>query len=284
MNTKRLLLLTTSLVLGMSLICKDPQPVQAKCDSFESCRKSVGKPQISIPDIKQIDPTNKNSEIRKGGRNIDPTNPQSETREQLRNLAQKRRELIHLGRQSCIATANNVIDSNVNYRSDNLNKGLTESEKKYLRPWFEKEIDLDSIEVWWGASLNKEMKVGNVSLWVASDAQTFGNKIYVSQDHKRGDTRQLILLAHELVHTVQVKRLGGVDKFCEEYMNGWSRAFVDYKKDSYADNTMEKEAQDVEFRFTQWLAKELPITDRYYRIPRPNSSNHRTIAVPASFQ
>jgi hypothetical protein len=64
MNTKKLLLLlTTSLVLGISLICKDPQPAQAKCKSSDfQCR------------------------LQKAGREVDPTNPQSGTREILRNV------------------------------------------------------------------------------------------------------------------------------------------------------------------------------------------------------
>jgi hypothetical protein len=264
MNTKKLLLLfTASLVLGISLIYQDHQAGQAKCkkwDPFCSIKKS-------IPTV---------NEIRKGGRNIDPTNPQSETRQQLRDLDQKRREVMHLGRQGCIATANNVINSNTSYR----NKRLTKSEKRYLRPWFEKEIDLDSIEVWWGATLNKKMKIGGTTLWVAPDAQTFGNKIYVRQNHKIGDTLQLITLAHELVHTLQAKRLGGVDRFCEEYMNNWSNA------SSYEDNIMEKEAQDVEFKFARWLEQKLPKTEQAYIIKSRNSSNYRTVTVkvPTSFQ
>lgn len=277
MNTKKLLLLTTSLVLGMSLIYKDPQPVQAKCHKGNpicNIKKSIP----TINDLKQIDPTNKNSEIRKGGRSIDPTNPQSETRQQLRDLDKQTRELIHLGRQGCIAKANNVIDSNLNYRSGN--HGLTESEKRYLRPWFGKKIDLDSVEVWWGADLNGEMKIGKTTVWVASTAQTFGNRIYIKEDHKIGDTQQLIIVAHELVHTLQAKRLGSVDKFCEEYMNGWSNGF------SYEDNIMEREAQNVEFRYAQWLAQKLPKTDSFYTIRHPNSSNHRTVTVevPSEFQ
>jgi hypothetical protein len=49
MNTKKLLLLfTTSLVLGMSLICKDPQPVQAKCRNWDpTCKIKKSIPRIS---------------------------------------------------------------------------------------------------------------------------------------------------------------------------------------------------------------------------------------------
>ncbi len=50
MNTKRLLLLlTTSLVLGISLIYKDPQPVQAKCRNGFIC--NIKK---SIPTVNEI--------------------------------------------------------------------------------------------------------------------------------------------------------------------------------------------------------------------------------------
>jgi Domain of unknown function (DUF4157) len=276
MTTKKLLLLfTTSLVLGISLICKNPQPVQAKCQKWDPTCK-IKKSIPTINDLKQIDPTNKNSEIRKGGRSIDPTNPQSETRQQLRDLDQQRRELIHLGRQGCIATANKVIDSNGNYRSGN--QGLTESEKRYLRPWFGKHIDLDSVEVWWGATLNEEMKIGGTTVWEGSDAQTFGNRIYIKEAHKTGNTKQLILLAHELVHTLQAKRLGSVDNFCEKYMNSWSKAL------NYEDNIMEREAQNIEFRYAQWLAEKLPKTNYSYTIRHPNSSNYRTVEVSSEFQ
>ncbi len=80
MNTKKLLLLlTTSLVLGISLICKDPQPAQAKCKSWDiQCRlQKAGR---------EVDPTNPQSGTRKILRNVDPTNPQSGTREILRNV------------------------------------------------------------------------------------------------------------------------------------------------------------------------------------------------------
>ncbi|MGE0680768.1 MAG: hypothetical protein AB7P69_07650 [Candidatus Binatia bacterium] len=124
---------------------------------------------------RKLDPTYENSAIREGGRRIDPTNPQSETRRQLRAFDEQRRELMHLGRQGCIAKANSVIDSNINQRS---NRGLTEQEKRYLRPWFAKHIDLDRVTVSWNASLNGEMRVGGQVVWVASSAQTFGNRVF----------------------------------------------------------------------------------------------------------
>jgi hypothetical protein len=62
MNTKKLLLLlTTSLVLGISLICKDPQPVQAKCRSWDlTCTKPIRIPPISIP-LPSVGSTNSES-------------------------------------------------------------------------------------------------------------------------------------------------------------------------------------------------------------------------------
>lgn len=186
------------------------------------------------------------------------------------DIDRKRIDLLHLGGQGCRAKANDVIASN---RSG---VKLTELEKRYLRPWFGKRINLDAVRVSWGASLNDEMKIGNWTVWVASDAQTFGYRVFVRERHKNGNTAQLITLAHELTHILQYENAGrGLLKFCQRYMSSYSDA------GGYFSST-EAEAFNLDFRFAQWISdKRLPSWNgRAIRYEHGMPNNSRTVTVP----
>jgi len=171
---------------------------------------------------------------------------------------------MHLGGQGCRAKANDVMSR---FRS---NRGLTPLEKKYLSPWFGKQINLNRVTVFWGANLNSEMKVAGETFWVASGAQTFGYRVFFRERHDSGDTKQLISLAHELVHTVQHEQLGGLTRFCQKYMDGYVNA------GSYEDNPMERQAYDTEYRFALWLGSVPSTTGRVVRIENAVPNNYRS--------
>ena len=127
---------------------------------------------------------------------------------------------MHLGGQGCRAKANDVMSR---FRST---RGLTPLEKRYLDPFFGKHINLDRVTVYWGANLNSEMKVGEQNgFCVASGARTFRYRAFFRERHDApGNTRQLVDLAHEFVHTIQHEQLGGLTRFCQKYMDGYFNA------------------------------------------------------------
>lgn len=126
-------------------------------------------------------------------------------------------------------------------------RGLDHTEKFYLRQWYGDLVD--HVTVHWGARLPKGIK----GITVSSVAQTFGRHLYIASDREPGNPYQLILLAHELVHTNQVEQLGSLKKFYRAYVNGWVKADFDY----FA-NDFERAAYDTEIRFANWLGRAYP--------------------------
>ncbi|MDV2994599.1 MAG: hypothetical protein N4J56_004253 [Chroococcidiopsis sp. SAG 2025] len=85
-------------------------------------------------------------------------------------------------------------------------------------------------------------------------AQTYCRRIYIEDSYKPRDSRQLALLAHELVHSRQCQQLGGISQFGYHY-------FKEYKKagQNYANNIMESVANNFENQFAGWLSQQLAV-------------------------
>lgn len=153
------------------------------------------------------------------------------------------------------------------------NRGLSHTEKYYLRPWFGDIVD--KVTVFWGAKLNSAIKVGGKTVAVASSAQTFGYRIYIKERRKTGDSQQMVLLAHELLHTWQFERYGkSLRKFSRAYMNGYFKS-----GGNYADNPLERYAFDFEIRYAQWLGKNFPNSKSGSIVYRTGSPNQKRTAI-----
>lgn len=128
---------------------------------------------------------------------------------------------------------------------------LDEIQKYYLRPHFGNLVD--EVTVVYNARLMDEIVAASFRIDVGkSNAQVYGNKIYVSAEYKPGDIEQLILLAHEMVHVKQYKELGSLEKFGYNYFKEYKRAGQNYRA-----NKMEREAFEFERKFANWLYEEL---------------------------
>ncbi len=196
---------------------------------------------------------------------LDPTNPDSQLNEELANLDRLRLDMMHLGGQGCKVKARDVASDN------RLGVRLTRYERYFLEPWFGDKLDLGRVRVHWNARLNDEMKIGGWTVWVAPSAQTFGYNIYFAEQHDEGNPWQLIGLFHELMHTFQYVRMGGLTRFCQKYMDGWTNGGADYYK-----NWMEKEAFDNQSKFVASLQDLHSVTGEYYQYHSSNPYNRRT--------
>lgn len=128
---------------------------------------------------------------------------------------------------------------------------LDEIQKYFLRPHFGDLVDRvqviynsQLVDDWIAASFR--IKVGH------SNAQVYGNRIYIKGGYKAADIDQLILLAHELVHVQQYEELGTLEKFGSEYFQEYKRGGQLYKK-----NVFEQEAFAFEAEFRRWLKEEM---------------------------
>jgi len=124
---------------------------------------------------------------------------------------------------------------------------LDNVQKRYLRRYF---LDyIDRVTVIYNAQMMDRWVFGNVAVHfgeIESIAQTYCDRIYLRDDYKSEDIRQLSLLVHEMVHVRQCFQNGGLDQFGYQY-------FVEYKraKQKYENNLMEREAYDLQNRFAQ---------------------------------
>ncbi len=140
---------------------------------------------------------------------------------------------------------------------------LDREQKQFLRPLFGDLVD--RVTVVYGAQLldrwshdGKETHIGGVD----SSAQTYCERIYVREAYQAHDTDRLVLLAHELTHSQQCERLGGIGQFGSEYFQGYYRAGQRYQH-----NPLEKSARAMEERFTHQLCERIgcpPRSGRYY--------------------
>ncbi|MBD2177771.1 DUF4157 domain-containing protein [Pseudanabaena sp. FACHB-1998] len=122
---------------------------------------------------------------------------------------------------------------------------LNNVQKRYLRRYF---IDyIDRVTVIYNAQMMDRWVLGNIAVHfgkVESIAQTYCDRVYLRDQYKPDDVKQLAVLAHEMVHVRQCEQNGGLDQFGYQY-------FVEYKRSSqkYENNVMEREAYDLQNRF-----------------------------------
>jgi hypothetical protein len=140
---------------------------------------------------------------------------------------------------------------------------LDEGQKSYLRPLFGDLVD--RVTVVYQAQLldrwshgGKETHIGGVD----SSAQTYCDRIYIRAPYRSGDTDRLVLLAHELTHSQQCERAGGIGRFGEHYFQGYYKG-----GQTYQNNPLEKSARLMEKKFTRQLCYTIgcpPSSGRYY--------------------
>lgn len=139
------------------------------------------------------------------------------------------------------------------YANNVSSQELDNIQKEYLRPYFGSLVD--RVEIAYNAKLMEDwlhtdfkIDIGQVD----AVAQTYCQRIYIEDSYKPRDYRQLIILAHELVHSGQCQQLGGASQFGYHY-------FKEYKKagQSYINNLMEIMADKFEKQFAGWLSQQL---------------------------
>lgn len=126
-------------------------------------------------------------------------------------------------------------------------QGLDETQKRFLRQRYGGLVD--QVSVRYGArmmsewcALGKCVNLGGVD----SAAQTYCDRIYVSDPYKPNDADQVVLLAHELRHSQQCRERGGEGSFGFHYFREYKRA-----GQNYANNSMEVDAVNVARDFTR---------------------------------
>ena len=122
-------------------------------------------------------------------------------------------------------------------------QSLDEMQKRYLRPHFGDLVD--RVVVIYNANLMDEWSAFGYRVDLGeSAAQTYCNRIYLDDPYQARDLNQIILLAHEMVHSRQCESYGGAGGF------GW-HYFKEYYEggNSYRNNRLEREAFEFEARF-----------------------------------
>lgn len=110
-----------------------------------------------------------------------------------------------------------------------------------LRPFFGDLVDTTVVH--WDALIIDEWHIGSKTIQFPFNvlAQTFAGHIYYDDSVRPGDISQVAVLGHELAHTEQAERLGGLGGFAEEYCREFYRS--DF---SYENNALEIEAEERE--------------------------------------
>ncbi len=120
---------------------------------------------------------------------------------------------------------------------------LADTQRSALRPYFDDLVD--RVRVVWDAKLLDQWAVGRYALRPSNwGGQSYGDRIYLNQPMRPGDAGQLQLLAHELVHSRQTERFGGLEGFGYEYFKGYYLAGL-----SYEGNGLEREAIEFQAEF-----------------------------------
>ncbi len=130
-------------------------------------------------------------------------------------------------------------------------QGLDAIQKQYLRPHFGDLVD--RVVVVYSSVLMEDWVAASFKINVGeSNAQVYGDRIYIKDIYRPGDLQQIVLLAHELYHCKQYEELGSLSKFGYHY-------FLQYKKgdENYEKNIFEQEAFKFEKYFANWLIKEV---------------------------
>lgn len=137
--------------------------------------------------------------------------------------------------------------------NNGVSQWLDETQKRYLRPYFGGLVD--RVVVIYNAKLMDDWLNAGFKIDIVpgeSAAQTYCERIYVDGPYKPGDSGQITLLAHELIHSRQCEQFGGAGKFGYYYFREFNRA-----DQSYESNKLEMEANDFERQFAGWLSNQL---------------------------
>lgn len=127
-----------------------------------------------------------------------------------------------------------------------------------LAPWFP-DLDLSTVRIRTSCRLppNRFDTEGHIY------AMTFGSTIYWRDQFDEGDPKELVRLAHELVHVDQVRRYGGESSFACAYGRGYVEgggALPAYFDDvgAYHRNPLEAEAYRFEAQFRDERGRVVP--------------------------
>lgn len=118
-----------------------------------------------------------------------------------------------------------------------------------LQPWFP-ELDLGSVRL----RTRCRLPANRFDTTGGTYAMTFGTTIYWRDEFDADDPKELVRLAHELVHVDQVRRLGGESGFACAYGEGYldgSGELPPYLDEitAYHRNPLEAEAYTFESQF-----------------------------------
>ncbi|MEP0915072.1 DUF4157 domain-containing protein [Leptolyngbya sp. GB1-A1] len=131
---------------------------------------------------------------------------------------------------------------------------LDEYQKRYLRPHFGNLVD--NVVVFYNVPPLDDWQILGMTINNShTDAQTFCERIFVNGQYNSTNRNQLVLLAHELMHSQQCQRVGGIERFGYEYFRAYKRANLNYDNIS-----LEQEAYAFDARFEEWLNLQLADT------------------------
>jgi len=131
--------------------------------------------------------------------------------------------------------------SEIMYRTNGSAQALDYEQKRWLRPLHGSLVDRVSViynsrmmERWGIPGTGKDVVLNSPE----SEGQRYCNRIYIRASYQPGNVDQIYLLAHELEHSAQCERLGGMGKFGWHYFREYKRAGM-----SYENNKFESEAR-----------------------------------------
>jgi hypothetical protein len=132
--------------------------------------------------------------------------------------------------------------SRIMYQSNGSSRPLDDEQKRWLRPLFGSIVDRVAVvynsrmmERWGIPGTGKDIVLNSSE----SDGQTYCDRIYLRNSYRYGDIDQIYLLAHELEHSAQCERLGGMQRFGWHYFKEYKRAGLNYEN-----NKLEREARE----------------------------------------
>jgi len=138
-----------------------------------------------------------------------------------------------------------------NHNPDGNKVHLDSKQKDALKSTFENLVD--NVWILYDATLIDKFEISDWEIGASSNAQTYGRRIYLkSPKVDYSDTsdwqKQVILIAHEMVHVQQFEKAGSRRKFGEMY-------FEEYCKEGfkYRENYYEEEAYHIENCFKKRL-------------------------------
>ncbi|MEI6429972.1 MAG: hypothetical protein WCO45_16555 [Pseudanabaena sp. ELA607] len=129
-------------------------------------------------------------------------------------------------------------------------QSLDAFQKRYLRRYFPELID--KVQIIYQAQMMERWVFGNMAISfskVSSIAQTYCNKIYLKDPYQPENRRQVLILAHEMVHSRQCEQLGGLAEFGYRYFMAYRQA-----NQVYAKNALEVEAYALQEKMWRVLS------------------------------